>query len=104
MMMASSTTTPSTRMNANKLRMFTVMSMPGTGSIMNAPRNATTMPNTTHAAIFRCRNTPRMMSTRIAPSAMFFSIMVRRPSRSTDVSAHTVRRAPLGSVALRCST
>ena len=104
MMMASSTTTPSTRMNANKLMMFTVMLMNGAGINMNAPRNATPMPTTTQTAIFRCRNTPRIMSTRIAPNPMFFSIMVKRPSRNTEVSAHTVSCAPPGSVALRCCT
>ena len=68
-------------MNANRLMTLIVTSMNGTGIIMKAPRKATGSPMITQAATLRCRNTPRMMNTRIAPKAMFFSIMSMRPSR-----------------------
>ena len=104
MMMASSTTIPSTNMNANRLMMLMVTPTNGTGINMKAPRNATAIPRITHSAIFRCRNTPRITNTNIAPRAMFFSIMVMRPSRNTEVSAQTVIFASGGNVALRWST
>ena len=102
MMMASSTTIPSTRMNANRLIMLMVTSV--TGSTAKAPRKATAMPRITQPAILRCRNRPRMMSTSTAPSAMFLSIMSSRPSRKVEESIHTVSCASGGSVELRRST
>ena len=68
-------------MNANRLMMLIDTSTKGTGSIMNAPRKATGKPMMTQVAIFMCRKMPRMANTSTAPSAMFSSIMLRRPLR-----------------------
>ena len=68
---ASSTTIPSARMNANRESMLIEASRPGISS--SAPRNDIGMPSITHMASLICRNSPRMINIRTRPMTAFLS-------------------------------
>ena len=78
MMIASSTTMPSTTMNANKLMVLMETPTAALGSSMKAPMKATGRPTATQMAMRRRRNRPKMMNTRAAPAAKFSSIRLMR--------------------------
>ena len=63
--MASSTTTPSTIINPNKLITFAVT--PRNGIKITPPAKLTGIPMTTHSATFGRRNKPSTINTNIDP-------------------------------------
>ena len=81
-----------------------LMVMSGTGSSMNAPRNATGRPTHTQSATLRRKNRVRMTSTSKPPIHIFPIIMSMRPSRISDESNQVVKVTPSGSVSCRAAT
>ena len=101
-MMASSTTIPSTRMNANSEMTFTETSSPGIRAI--APRNEIGIPRLTQKARRSSRNSVSTTKTRMNPVAPLRSMSVRRSFSTSAWSCQSVIEMPSGSRALARST
>ena len=77
--MASSTTIPSTRMNANsEIRLIVILN---NGITKNVPRKETGIPILTHIAREGLRNSVRITSTSANPTIPLLISILRRPSR-----------------------
>ena len=79
MMIASSTTIPSTMMNPNRLIVLIVTGHSGISQ--SAPRKVIGSPTMTQNATFMRRKSDSMMNTRMAPEMMLSCIISRRPPR-----------------------
>ena len=81
MIMASSTTMPSTRIKPNKLIMLIETLNIGSGNIAMAPRKHTGIPTITQKAIRNSRNKVRASNTKNAPINRLVLIKSKRPCR-----------------------
>ena len=79
--MASSTTIPSTRMNANRLNMLMDTPTISNGMTSNVPKKHTGSPTITQNANLILRNNESTKKTNSAPKNMFSSIILRRSAR-----------------------
>ncbi len=92
--MASSTSTPMTRMNA--MTDSVLIEMPNSGKVDTAPSSATGMPAATQMARRKRRNRVRINNTRSMPLRAFLPSTFIRSTRSCDSSCQIVRSMPSG--------
>ena len=81
MIMASSTTIPSTRINANRLSMLIDTPTISSGITNKVPRKQTGKPTMTQNASLIFKNKESTKKTRSAPKNMFSSIMLSRSAK-----------------------